>query len=102
MADRSHRHSVEMAGDTVVKRFRAWDRGEHEREWRALLLLAEHAAGLAPSPIRARLHDDPPTVVMSRVDGTPLRGGRLGEAQVTALARAVDTLHRRSRRENSP
>jgi hypothetical protein len=39
----------------VVKSFLQAHRGEPEREWRALTLLAEHAPGLAPEPIRADL-----------------------------------------------
>ena len=81
-------HAVEVGSATVVKRYRRWGRGEHRREWRALTLLAEHAPGLAPAPVRADLEADPPSVTMSRLDGVPLRG-RPTPAQVEALAAAV-------------
>jgi hypothetical protein len=81
-------HAVEVGATTVVKRFRRWDQDEHRREWRALALLAEHAPGLAPTPVRADLDADPPSVTMARLDGTPL-AGRLTGAQVDGLAEAV-------------
>lgn len=81
-------HAVEVGSATVVKRFRRWGQGEHRREWRALTLLAEHAPGLAPAPVRADLEADPPSVTMARLDGAPL-AGRLTDAQVDGLAEAV-------------
>ncbi|MEV4893701.1 hypothetical protein AB0K48_30385 [Nonomuraea sp. NPDC055795] len=54
-------HDVVIGADEVIKRFRSWERGEPQREWTALTLLAEHAPGLAPrrcvpscTPIRQR------------------------------------------------
>ncbi|HEU0285906.1 MAG TPA: hypothetical protein VFR22_02610, partial [Nocardioidaceae bacterium] len=41
----------------VVKRFRSWDRGEPDREWRGLSLLQTYAPGLAPEPIQRRTED---------------------------------------------
>jgi hypothetical protein len=41
-------HRLDFDGDVVVKRYRQWEMGEPDREWRALNLLAEHARGLAP------------------------------------------------------
>ena len=63
----------------VVKRFRSrvgdGERrlygDEPRREWRALDLLARHAPGLAPRPIRADLDTDPTLIAMSRVPGEP-------------------------------
>jgi aminoglycoside phosphotransferase (APT) family kinase protein len=81
-------HDVEL-GALVVKRYRSEAHDEPRREWRALTLLAEYAPGLAPEPVRAGLTADPPVVVMTRLEGAPLRGRRLD-----ALAEALDTLHR--------
>lgn len=33
-------HVVDITDDQVVKRYRSWDRGEHQREWQAARLLA--------------------------------------------------------------
>lgn len=85
-------HVIEERSDLVVKRFRGCDLGQHVREWRALTLLAEHAPELAPTPVRAALDDTPATIVMSRVHGLPLRGGRVRPEQITALASTVTRL----------
>lgn len=91
VVDRSSTHMIEMHGDVVIKRFRSWDRGQPQREWSALTLLAEHAPGLAPTPLDADLMGDPPVVVMSRLDGVPLTAGAQAE-QVLAMAGAVATI----------
>jgi hypothetical protein len=67
-------HAVEMADGLVVKRFCSWERGEHQREWQALKLLAEFAPGLAPAPVTADLDADPPAITMTRLPGEPLAG----------------------------
>jgi hypothetical protein len=82
-------HEIAMTATRVVKRFRSCSDGEHEREWRALSLLARYAPGLAPAPRCAHLAAEPPVVVMSRVPGDTLRGGRVAPEQVEALARTV-------------
>ncbi|MEV6038094.1 hypothetical protein AB0L65_43590 [Nonomuraea sp. NPDC052116] len=64
----------------MIKRYRSWERGEHRREWAVLNVLALHAPGLAPAPVRADLDGSPPRVVMSRLPGTPLRGLPTGPA----------------------
>ncbi|MEV4356245.1 aminoglycoside phosphotransferase family protein [Nonomuraea sp. NPDC049625] len=92
-AGRSTTHDIEIRDDIVIKRYRSWERGEHRREWAALNVLAEHAPGLAPAPVRADLDGSPPTVVMSRLPGTPLRGLPTGPEQVRALATALTHLH---------
>ncbi|HEY0539362.1 MAG TPA: phosphotransferase [Actinoallomurus sp.] len=84
-------HVVEVGPVVVVKRFRSWSQGEHLREWRALRLLAEHAPGLAPAPVRADLEAEPPSVTMSRLDGVPLAAPVTAE-QLAALAEAVQTV----------
>lgn len=86
-------HSVQIAGDVVVKRFRSWRQDEPAREWRALTLLAEHAPGLAPRPIRADLAARPPTVIMSRLTGIPLGAHPMTSPELTALAGAITRLH---------
>lgn len=82
-------HQIAMTPTRVVKRFRSCGDGEHEREWRALSLLARYAPDLAPAPLCADLAAEPPVVVMSRVPGDTLRGGRVLPEQVEALARTV-------------
>jgi Ser/Thr protein kinase RdoA (MazF antagonist) len=86
-------HAVELGPAVVVKRFRSRDQDRHGREWRALTLLAEHAPGLAPEPLRADLDADPPAIEMSRLDGVPLAAPVTAE-QTAALAEAVETLQR--------
>jgi len=84
-------HTVRFAGGLVTKRYTSWERGEHRREWAVLHRLREHAAGLAPEPVRATLDAHPPTVTMRRVPGRPL-SGRPGDAEVAALTVALRTL----------
>jgi hypothetical protein len=85
-------HSVEIGDTEVVKRFRSSDRGEADREWGALVLLHRHAPGLAPTPGRFDRDDETPTVVMSRVPGSPLGSAALSGAQVDALGEAMRAL----------
>jgi Ser/Thr protein kinase RdoA (MazF antagonist) len=93
VAEQWHTHGLDLRSDVVVKRFRSSARGEPQREWRALTLLARYAPGLAPAPVQAALAADPPVVVMSRLAGAPLRGTVTGDEQVKAMARAVATMH---------
>ncbi|WP_158578699.1 phosphotransferase family protein [Spongiactinospora rosea] len=86
-------HDLEFGDEVVIKRYRSWDRREPQREWTALTLLAEHAPGLAPAPIRADLNVSPPTVVMSRLPGHVLRGAPATVAQIDAVAAAFTRLH---------
>ena len=71
-------HHLRVDGETVTKTFRFWSRGEPDREWDGLTLLAEHAPGLAPVPLRREVRDGAPAVVMTRVPGV-----ELGEAPMT-------------------
>ncbi|SNT06526.1 Phosphotransferase enzyme family protein [Asanoa hainanensis] len=57
-------HALRFADGLVTKRYTSWGRGEHRREWAVLHRLREHAAGLAPEPVRASLDANPPTVTM--------------------------------------
>ncbi|MEV4011927.1 aminoglycoside phosphotransferase family protein [Nonomuraea angiospora] len=86
-------HSIEVRSDVVIKRYRSSGYGEPEREWRALELLGEHDPGLAPAPVTAELEADPPTVVMSRLDGTTVSGEIAGKL-VDALAEAITGVQR--------
>ena len=74
MDRRASTHLVELRADVVVKRYRSWNHDEPRREWRALKLLREYAPGVAPAPVSADFTGEPPTVVMSRLAGSPLSG----------------------------
>ncbi|MCT9931857.1 aminoglycoside phosphotransferase family protein [Planotetraspora sp. A-T 1434] len=93
MAGQSSTHGVTMHADRVVKTYVSWSRGEHEQEWRALNLLAQYAPDLAPLPLEADLQAKPPVIVMSRLDGVPLRGQAVTPEQIEAMAEAITTLH---------
>ncbi|MEV5501108.1 phosphotransferase [Nonomuraea fuscirosea] len=80
-------HDVRIDGELVRKRFIDGKPGGAEREWRALRLLAEHAPGLAPSPVEYGAD----LVVMSRVEGTPIF--LLPVVPEQELVEAVDRLH---------
>ena len=86
-------HMIEFGPDTVTKRFRPGCRERCIREWRALTLLAAHAPGTAPVPLSVDFNAAEPVVVMSRLDGEPLRGRALGLARTRALTRTVAELH---------
>lgn len=93
MASQSSTHGITMSADRVVKTYASWNRGEHEQEWRALNLLAQYAPDLAPLPLEADLCAEPPVIVMSRLDGIPLRGQAVTPEQIEAMAEAITTLH---------
>lgn len=88
MDGRSSTHDIEIRPDAVIKRYRSRRHDEPRREWLALTLLHEHARGIAPAPISADLDAEPPTVVMSRLDGAPLKCGPGADVAV-AVANAV-------------
>ncbi|MFF4411387.1 phosphotransferase family protein [Streptosporangium sp. NPDC001559] len=94
MADRFSTHHLELGDSVVIKRYASWNRGEPHREWTALTLLAEHAPGLAPTPVEAALDGDPPVITMSRLPGHVLRGTHATDEQIGALAAALNRLHR--------
>jgi hypothetical protein len=93
MADGWSTHTVELLADRVVKRYRQWAEREHEREWQALTLLQTYAPGLSPAPLDLDPGPPTPTLVMSRLPGTVLRGGIVEPAQISALAAALTELH---------
>lgn len=82
-------HQVAIHGDVVRKRYRRTSRGEPDREWAALVLLDEHAPGLAPRPLSREI--EPPVVVMSRVDGAHLERA-LAPVELTAMIAAYRLL----------
>ncbi|MFC4012536.1 aminoglycoside phosphotransferase family protein [Nonomuraea purpurea] len=94
MADRFSTHDLEFGDDVATKRYRSWNRGEPHREWAALTLLAEHAPGLAPAPVSATLDAHPPVIVMSKLPGRVLRGEHATDEQISAMAAALNRLHR--------
>ena len=63
-------HDLTIGEREVRKEFVAGHEAQAEREWACLTLLAEHAPGLAPRPLR-REDGERPVVVMSRVPGSP-------------------------------
>ncbi|QKG23064.1 aminoglycoside phosphotransferase family protein [Actinomadura verrucosospora] len=81
-------HGIAIGAASVTKRYRSWDMAQPEREWRALTLLAEHAPGLAPEPLRDGTAESPPAVTMSRLPGEPL-SAPLTDAQFAALVEAM-------------
>jgi hypothetical protein len=88
----THQLSLDPEGQVATKRFGAASRGEAEREWRALQLLAEHAPGLAPAPIRADLSGAVPLIEMSLLPGVSLGGAPLTAEQESALVLALGQL----------
>ncbi|WP_329431174.1 aminoglycoside phosphotransferase family protein (plasmid) [Streptosporangium sp. NBC_01495] len=96
MSSPSTTHALILGPQEVTKQYRSWDKGQPEREWRALQLLATYAPGLAPAPLRANLDADAPTavptVVMSRLPGAPLGQEPVTPQQLAAMATAITTL----------
>jgi aminoglycoside phosphotransferase (APT) family kinase protein len=90
---RTHTHDLSFTDTEVRKRFVSWDRGEADREWGCLSLLAEHAPGVAPRPLRRETQDGAPVVVMERVPGLPLGGAPLTGLQTDALGRSLRRLY---------
>ncbi|MDT7571691.1 MAG: hypothetical protein QOE05_1865 [Actinomycetota bacterium] len=90
-ADPRSTHGVAMEGDVVVKRYASADRGEPQREWTSLQVLAQHQPGLAPEPLELT---GPPWVLrMSRLRGTPHpRREPLTTEQLTHLGVAFERL----------
>lgn len=86
-------HDLTFTDTEVRKRFVSWDRGEAEREWACLSLLAEHAPGVAPRPLRREIDDGAPVVVMERLPGEPLGAAPLTPAQTSSLGEALRSLY---------
>nr|WP_281379953.1 aminoglycoside phosphotransferase family protein [Nocardioides ginsengisegetis] len=77
----------------VHKRYVRWERGEADREWACLTLLAEHAPGVAPRPLRRESADGAPVVVMERLPGEPLGGAPLTPSQTASLGQALRRMY---------
>lgn len=86
-------HDLEFGSHTVTKSYRSWGRGEPQREWSALGLLQRNAPGLAPQPLSADLHGEPPSVVMTRLPGESLADVLVTTDQTEAMADALHRLH---------
>ncbi|KAA1427989.1 phosphotransferase family protein [Nocardioides antri] len=86
-------HDLTFTDTEVRKRFVSWDDGEPDREWACLTVLAEHAPGLAPRPIRRETLDGHPVVVMERLAGEPLGNRPLSPAQTAALGTALRRMY---------
>jgi len=86
-------HDVTFSETEVRKRYLRWDRGEPDREWGCLTLLAAHAPGVAPRPLRREADEGAPVVVMERLVGSPLGGAPLTPAQIASLGRSLRQLY---------
>ena len=93
MQTQTQTHDLSFTPGEVHKRYTSWGRGEAEREWACLSLLAEHAPGLAPRPLRRETVDGGPVVVMERLPGEPLGEAPLTTAQTTALGAALRRMY---------
>ena len=76
-------HRLTIGGREVRKEFVADHDVQAEREWACLTLLAEHAPGLAPRPLR-REDGETPVIVMERLPGSHLAPRPLTADQTTA------------------
>ena len=87
---RAQTHDVTFTADEVRKRYVDWERGEPDREWACLTVLATGAPGVAPTPLRREVDPDgSPVVVMSRLPGAPLGDTPFTSAQTASLATAL-------------
>lgn len=88
----THTHGLTVGATEVRKEFVADHKAQADREWACLCLLAEHAPGLAPRPLR-REDDERPVIVMERVPGEPLAPQPLTPARTAALGGALRRLY---------
>lgn len=87
---RAQTHDISFTTSEVRKRYTSWERGEPDREWTCLELLATHAPGVAPRPLRRETDaDGNPVLVMARLPGVPLGNAPLGAAQITSLGHVL-------------
>jgi aminoglycoside phosphotransferase (APT) family kinase protein len=86
-------HDLTFTATEVRKRYVSWDDGEPDREWGCLTLLADHAPGVAPRPLRRETCDGGPVVVMERLPGEPLGQVPLTHEQTASLGRALRKLY---------
>jgi Ser/Thr protein kinase RdoA (MazF antagonist) len=88
----SSTHDLTIGATEVRKAFVADHEAQAEREWACLTLLAEHAPGLAPRPLR-REDGERPVVVMERLPGTHLEPRPLTTDRTRALGAALRRLY---------
>jgi aminoglycoside phosphotransferase (APT) family kinase protein len=86
-------HDLTFSGGEVRKRYVTWSRGEADREWACLSLLAEHAPGVAPRPIRRETDGDAPVIVMERLPGSPSDGTPLTPEQTRSLGAVLRRMY---------
>jgi hypothetical protein len=86
-----HTHELLITGRVLTKRYTSWHRGEHRREWLALIHVHPYAPDLVPRPLSARLDAIPPEVDMTVLPGRPLHGC-LSTSEIDALVDAVNQL----------
>lgn len=84
-------HQLRRDRDLITKTYRSWSRQEPHREWTTLNLLAVHQPGLAPEPITAELDEEPPSITMTVLPGSPIIGYWTND-QIDLLADAVQRL----------
>jgi len=89
----THTHRLSFTTSEVRKTYVSWDRGEADREWACLKLLAAHAPGLAPRPLRRELDGEGPVVVMERLPGEPLGGQPMTAEQTESLGRTLRRMY---------
>ena len=85
-------HGLTLGEREVRKEFVADHELQAEREWACLRLLAEHAPGLAPRPLR-REDGETPVIVMERILGEPLAPRPLSARQTLALGASLRRLY---------
>ncbi|PKH41825.1 Predicted kinase, aminoglycoside phosphotransferase (APT) family [Nocardioides alpinus] len=85
-------HGVSIGETEVRKQFVADHEAQAQREWDCLVLLAEHAPGLAPRPLR-REDGETPVIVMERIPGGPLAPRPLSARQTVALGASLRRLY---------
>lgn len=85
-------HGLTLGEREVRKEFVADHEAQAEREWSCLRLLAEHAPGLAPRPLR-REDGETPVIVMERIPGEPLAPRPLSAGQTLALGASLRRLY---------
>ena len=85
-------HGLTLGEREVRKEFVADHELQAEREWACLTLLAEHAPGLAPRPLR-REDGETPVIVMERIPGEPLAPRPLSARQTLALGASLRRLY---------
>ncbi|HEY1573921.1 MAG TPA: aminoglycoside phosphotransferase family protein [Pseudonocardiaceae bacterium] len=88
-----HTHDLTFTTTEVHKRYVSWDRGEADREWACLTLLAEHAPGIAPTPLRRTTDAGHPVIITERLPGEPLGSAPLTPGQTSALGGALRPLY---------